>query len=155
MVTGQRSELSHKGFQPNKTSKLGKAVWIRANRDRFMVLSQLGPSHKMCWLNLSSYAFLLNTTKSSCHSGYRKPCCLSGQESGILLARGRLEICPFFAIRRGHHSLHSASAQKNTFSLFFQQMSYWSIFYYLCWSPVKHLRKFRITMKNDCVHKIK
>ena len=79
MVTGQRSEPSHKGFQPNKAPKLGKAVWIRANRHRFMVLSRLGPPHKMSWLNLSSYAFLLNATKSSCHSGYRKPCHPSGQ----------------------------------------------------------------------------
>ena len=155
MVTRQRSEPSQKGFQPNKTSKLGKAVWIRANRDRFMVLSQLGPSHKTCWLNLSSYAFLLNATKSSCHSGYRKPCCPSGQGKWSFVSKRTFGNLPFFAIRRGHHSLHSASAQKNTFSLFFQQMSYWSVFYYLCWSPVKHLRKFRITMKNDCVHKIK
>ena len=100
MVTGQRSELSHKGFQPNKTSKLGKAVWIRANRDRFMVLSQLGPSHKMCWLNLSSYAFLLNTTKSSCHSGYRKPCCPSGQGQWNFFSKGTFGNLPFFCYKK-------------------------------------------------------
>lgn len=78
MVTRQRSEPSHKGFQPNKASKLGNAVWIRANRGRYVVFSRLGPPHKMCKLNLSSYAFLLNAAKSSCHSGYRKLCHPSG-----------------------------------------------------------------------------
>lgn len=32
VVTRQKSELSHKGFQPHKALNLGKSVWIIANR---------------------------------------------------------------------------------------------------------------------------